>query len=159
DIVSDPSALQRGIEIKNGEPGRTVPADEEVSMDFLQLVRLGLRLADDPVVRGSVTVADALLRVDTPNGPAWHRYNGDGYGEHDDGQPFDGTGRGRAWPLLTGERAHYELAAGRRDAAEALLHTMEKCADEGGLIPEQVWDAPDITELELFFGRPSGSAR
>ncbi len=28
-------------------------------------------------------------------------------------RPFDGTGIGRAWPLLTGERAHYELAAGR----------------------------------------------
>ncbi len=27
------------------------------------------------------------------------------------GAPFDGTGVGRAWPLLTGERAHDELAA------------------------------------------------
>ena len=43
-------------------------------------------------------MADALLKVDTPNGPAWHRYNGDGYGEHDDGRPFDGAGRGRAGP-------------------------------------------------------------
>ena len=62
----------------------------------------------------TVKVIDALLKVETPRGPAWHRYNGDGYGEHDDGSPFDGTGVGRAWPLLTGERAHYELAAGRR---------------------------------------------
>ena len=61
----------------------------------------------------------ALLKVDTPVGPAWRRYNGDGYGEHEDGSPFDGTGIGRAWPLLTGERAHYELAAGRREEAEA----------------------------------------
>ena len=44
--------------------------------------------------------------------PAWYRYNGDGYGEHEDGTPFDGTGIGRPWPLLAGERAHYELAAG-----------------------------------------------
>jgi glucoamylase len=27
------------------------------------------------------------------------------------------------------------------------------------LLPEQVWDAPDIPERELFFGRASGSAR
>ena len=28
----------------------------------------------------------------------------------------------------------------------------------GGLIPEQIWDAADIPERELFNGRPSGSA-
>jgi hypothetical protein len=48
----------------------------------------------------------------TATGPVWHRYNGDGYGEHADGREFDGTGIGRAWPLLTGERGHYELLAG-----------------------------------------------
>lgn len=101
---------------------------------------------------------DALLKTETPLGPGWHRYNGDGYGEHDDGGAFDGTGSGRAWPLLTGERAHYELAAGRRAEAERLLHTMARFANEGGMIPEQVWDAPDIAERELYFGRPSGSA-
>ena len=58
-------------------------------------------------------VIDALLKVETPSGPTWHRYNDDGYGEHENGTPFDGTGIGRGWPLLTGERAHYELAAGR----------------------------------------------
>jgi glucoamylase len=55
---------------------------------------------------------DALLKADTPNRSVWHRYNGDGYGEHDDGRPFDGTSRGRAWPLLAGERGHFELEAG-----------------------------------------------
>ena len=64
-------------------------------------------------IRDSIAVVDALLKADTPNGPVWHRYNGDGYGEHDDGVAFDGSGRGRAWPLLTGERGHYELVAGR----------------------------------------------
>ena len=88
----------------------------------------------------------ALLKVETPFGPAWHRYNDDGYGEHEDGSPFDGTGIGRAWPLLTGERAHYELAAGRRAEALRLLHALEAFANEGGLLPEQVWDAADIPE-------------
>ena len=99
-----------------------------------------------------------LLKVETPYGPAWHRYNDDGYGEHTDGSPFDGSGVGRGWPLLTGERAHYELAAGHRDQAEKMLHTFEAFANEGGMLPEQIWDAPDIPEKELFFGRPAGSA-
>ncbi|MFA5700928.1 MAG: glycoside hydrolase family 15 protein, partial [Desulfuromonas sp.] len=88
----------------------------------------------------------------------WHRYNDDGYGEHEDGAPFDGTGIGRGWPLLTGERAHYELAAGRAETAKRLLTALESFANEGGLISEQVWDAPDIPERGLHFGRPTGSA-
>ena len=91
-------------------------------------------------------------------GRCWRRYNGDGYGEHEDGRPFDGTGIGRPWPLLTGERAHYELAAGNRTGAQALLAALEGFASDGHLLPEQVWDAPDIPERELFRGRPSGSA-
>lgn len=156
DVLADPSSLQRGLEIKNSEPGRTVPADEEVSVDFLQLVRLGLRPADDPMIRDSVIVADALLKTDTPNGPAWHRYNGDGYGEHDDGRPFDGTGRGRAWPLLTGERGHYELAAGRNPMP--YLRAMAAMTGPGGMMPEQVWDAEALPDQRLLPGLPTGSA-
>jgi glucoamylase len=91
-------------------------------------------------------------------GPAWHRYNGDGYGEHEDGSPFDGVGVGRAWPLLTGERAHYELAADRPGEARRLLHALEAFANDGGMLPEQVWDAPDIPDRELILGCPTGSA-
>jgi glucoamylase len=99
------------------------------------------------------------LRVQLPQGPCWYRYNGDGYGEHEDGSPFDGSGIGRPWPLLAGERAHYELAAGRRSEAESLLTVMEQStAGHGRLLPEQVWDADDIPALELFRGKPSGSA-
>jgi glucoamylase len=105
-----------------------------------------------------VKVIDALLKTETSTGPVWHRYNGDGYGEHEDGRAFDGTGIGRGWPLLAGERAHYELAAGRPDVAERLLNVMAVQAGPGGLIPEQVWDAPDMPERELFNGRPAGSA-
>jgi len=96
--------------------------------------------------------------VKLPQGFCWYRYNGDGYGEHADGSPFDGTGMGRPWPLLSGERAHYELAAGRPKQAEELLRVMEESTEGSRLIPEQVWDAPDIPERELFFGKPTGSA-
>jgi glucoamylase len=96
--------------------------------------------------------------VDLPQGASWYRYNGDGYGEHEDGSPFDGTGVGRPWPLLTGERAHYELAAGHRESAESLLTALENFAGVGRLIPEQVWDSADIPELGLFRGNLTGSA-
>jgi glucoamylase len=147
------------VPIKNRPPGESSePARQIVSPDALALVRFGLRAADDPRIVNTVRVVDALLKVETPYGPAWHRYNDDGYGEHEDGSPFDGTGIGRAWPLLTGERAHYELAAGRPDEAKRLLHAMEAFANQGGMISEQIWDSEDIPEQELFCGRPSGSA-
>jgi glucoamylase len=140
------------------DPGARLRAATLVSPDALALVRFGLRAADDPRVVNTVRVLDATLKVDTPNGPAWHRYNGDGYGEHADGSPFDGTGIGRAWPLLAGERAHYELAAGRRGDAEALVDAMERFAGPGNLLPEQVWDTTDVPGRGLYFGKPSGSA-
>jgi glucoamylase len=147
------------VVIKNRPAGSTVaPATSIISADALALVRFGLRAPDDPRIVNTIKVIDALLKVDTPSGPAWHRYNDDGYGEHADGAPFDGTGIGRAWPLLTGERAHYELAAGHRDHAADLMDAMEEFAGVGGLIPEQIWDAPDIPARGLFCGHPSGSA-
>ena len=145
--------------IRNQTPDRsTLPTSDVISPDALALVRFGLRAPDDPHILATVKAIDHCLRADLPQGPVWYRYTGDGYGEHADGTAFDGTGQGRPWPLLTGERAHYELAAGRREAAEALLTTMEKSAGLSGLFPEQVWDQPDLPEHELFYGGPSGSA-
>jgi glucoamylase len=159
EIADAGSPLEGFVPIKNRPPGQTTePAANIVSPDALALVRFGLRAPDDLRIVNTVKVIDALLKVETPFGPAWHRYNDDGYGEHDEGAPFDGTGVGRAWPLLTGERAHYELASGRRGEAESLLRALEAFANDGGMISEQIWDAPDIPERELFCGRPSGSA-
>jgi len=153
------SPLQGFVPIKNRPPDHSMEeATHVISPDSLALVRFGLRAPDDPRIVNTIKVIDALLRVRLPQGPCWYRYNGDGYGEHEDGSPFDGTGIGRAWPLLAGERAHYELAAGRRDSAEALLRVMEYSTEGSRLIPEQVWDAPEIPERELFTGKPSGSA-
>ncbi|HEY5514079.1 MAG TPA: glucan 1,4-alpha-glucosidase [Geomonas sp.] len=147
------------IAVKNVTTGLDEsPACHLVSPDALALVRFGLRAADDPRIRDTIKVVDALLRVEAPQGPIWHRYNGDGYGEREDGEPFDGTGVGRVWPLLTGERAHFELAAGRVQEAKRLQAALESFASAEGLFPEQIWDAPDLPDRELFFGRPSGSA-
>ena len=151
--------LHGQVQVRNHEAGQgSISADALVSTDALALVRFGLRAPDDPRILNTVTVIDKLLKVDLPQGPGWHRYNMDGYGERADGRPFDGVGIGRVWPLLAGERAHYALAAGRRAEAEALLATIEAGTSSGGLIPEQVWDGPPIPERELEPGQPSGSA-
>ncbi len=147
------------VQVRNHEAGvGAISADGLVSTDALALVRFGLRAPDDPHVLNTVKVVDRLLKVDLPQGPGWRRYNLDGYGEKEDGRPFDGVGVGRVWPLLAGERAHYALAAGRKAEAGALLQTIEAQTSPGGLIPEQVWDGPPIASRELAPGEPSGSA-
>ncbi len=159
DLPDAASPHQGYVPIKNRPPGeQSAPLEQIVSPDALALVRFGLRAPDDPRILNTVRVIDALLKTETSTGPVWHRYNLDGYGEHADGEPFDGTGIGRGWPLLAGERAHYELARGQRAEAERLLHVMEAQSNGSGLLPEQVWDAIDMPEKELFNGRPSGSA-
>jgi glucoamylase len=136
--------------------GETVAASALVGMDFSYLVRLGLRNALDPRVQDTLKVVDRILRVETPSGALYHRYNEDGYGEHRDGRAFDGSGIGRAWPLLVGERGHLAMQAG--EDSLRYLHTMWKCASVGGLLPEQVWESAPIAARGLLAGRPSGSA-
>ncbi|MGY5807579.1 glucan 1,4-alpha-glucosidase [Rhizobium sp. LEGMi198b] len=159
-VTDGSSSLRRDfIPIRNRDDASEVwEADLLISPDALALVRFGLRAADDPRILGTIAAIDAELRRDLPAGPYWYRYNDDGYGERTGGAPFAGSGVGRLWPLLTGERAHYELAAGRPDEAKRLLAALEASASEGGLLPEQIWDSKNVPERELFLGRPSGSA-
>ena len=152
----NPRALLDVLPIKNRDVDPALTAEEQISVDCLQLVRFGLRRADDPLMLDSVKLIDQLLKVETPRGPCWRRYNGDGYGEHADGSAFDGVGVGRAWPLLTGERGHYELVAGNDPLP--YLEAMVAMSGSGGMLPEQVWDSAPIPARSLFPGRPSGSA-
>jgi glucoamylase len=144
------------VHLNNVPPGERADfeAREIVDAGFLELVRYGVRGWDDPLIVDSLKVVDRVLKVDTPKGPCWLRYNHDGYGQREDGGPFLGWGKGHAWPLLTGERAHYELAAGR-DVCP-LIKTIEQFASIGGMLPEQIWDQPDLNGLVL--GGPAGSA-
>ncbi len=146
------------IRLPNLPPGvpNELPATEVVDGGFLDLVRFGIRAADDPLVVDSVRVIDRVLKVDTPYGPVWRRYNHDGYGQRDDGGPYQGWGVGRAWPLLTGERGQYELALGNDPGP--YLKTMEGLATSTGLLTEQVWDGPDQPGLHLERGRPTEAA-
>jgi len=144
--------------LSNQPPGARVefPAKEIVDAGFLELVRYGIRRADDSIIEDSIRVVDMVLKVDTPFGPCWRRYNHDGYGQGPNGEPFRHWGTGRAWPLLTGERGHYEIAAGHD--AGPYLRALEGFSQGIGLIPEQVWDTPDAPTRHLCFGGPTGSA-
>ncbi len=160
--VSDPDCDERlagkQVMIRNRPPGAQYefPAAEIVDGGFLELVRYGLRKAGDPLIEDSLRVIDQVLKVDFTTGPCWRRYTHDGYGQRDDGGAFAGWGRGRPWPLLTGERGHYELAAGRDPTP--YLRAMERFANSTQLLPEQIWDQPDIPQALLKYGYQTGSA-
>ncbi len=154
--TTDKSGELTGTVVLRNREGEQILASALVSLDFSYLVRLGLRSAHDRRVRDTIVVVDKLLRVETPSGALYHRYNEDGYGEHPDGRAFDGNGVGRAWPLLAGERGHLALQSGEDPLP--YLNTIWNCASLGGMLPEQVWDAEPIEALELAPGRPSGSA-
>jgi glucoamylase len=144
--------------LANQPPGtaRAYAPKEIADAGFLELVRYGIRRPDDPLIVDSLRVVDAVLKVDTPFGPCWRRYNHDGYGQRDDGGPYVGWGTGRAWPLLTGERGHYELAA--RHDVSVFIRAMERFASPTGMLPEQIWDEADRPEVHMYFGRPTGAA-
>lgn len=146
---------------KDGQPDRATTyaigdggpssIDQRAVVDptFLELVRLGVKRADDPIITNSVKVVDEQLATETPNGTFWHRFNEDGYGETldggpwrllpDDSAPGDRT-YGRAWPLFAGERGEYELLAGDDASARGRLDDIAATANGGLLLPEQVWD-------------------
>jgi glucoamylase len=149
----DPDAGEP-LEINNG--GGTWDEREIVDAGFLELVRLGIRPPGDPLIVESLAVTDKLIKVDTPHGPAWYRYNHDGYGEKTDGHGYNETGVGRLWPIFAGERGEYELAAGRD--AHLYLDTMQKMANAGGMLSEQVWDRAESPRPWLKFGQGTGSA-
>lgn len=142
------------LDIPNG--GGVWDERDVVDAGFLELVRFGIRSADDAAIECSLKIIDSTIRVETPNGPGFHRYNHDGYGETFFGGPWLGEGVGRLWPVVTGERGEYEVARGRD--ATIYLDAMLHFANSGGMIPEQIWDQADPAKSEFIFGDGTGSA-
>jgi glucoamylase len=138
-----------------GDPDRR-PTEGAIAPEFLELVRYGLRRPKDDRILKSLESVDARLKKTLPGGPSWRRYAGDRYGEHDDGSPWTGDGRGRLWPVLTAERVRHFFSMGL-PAAE-LVRTVESFAGPGMMLPEQLWDGPDMPERGLLTGRATGSA-
>ena len=146
------------LTLANQKPGDRYryPANEIVDHGFLESVRFGIRKPGDPLIEDSLKVIDAVLKVDTPAGPCWKRYNHDGYGQRADGTSYKKWGVGHPWPLLTLERATYELAAGRN--IDVYIRAAEGFATGVGLFPEQIWGLPDIPHEHMFFGKATGAA-
>mgnify|MGYP001035879181 CR=1 FL=1 len=131
----DPNAATP-ITIANG--GGTYDQRAIIDQSFLELVRLGLRRADDADVLATLALTDAELAVDTPKGRAYYRYQHDGYGEPAPGAAPDGPGQ--PWPLLLGERSVYEMIrSGDQAFGRDSLTALEAFANQGGMLPEQVF--------------------
>ena len=142
----------------NGQVG--LPEDRIIDGGFLELVRYGVRPADAPSILATLPEYDdqeredrLRVRYDLNGFPAFRRYGNDGYGENAETGGNYGVGgmtpgqRGRVWPFFTGERGHYELARALRSGETDLtairdtyVAGMESFANEGLLLPEQVWD-------------------
>ncbi len=136
-----------GTKIQISDGGPLIDQRKVVDPSFLDLVRLGVKPAHNPVITNSIDVVDRKLSYQTPNGRFWHRASFDGYGERRDGtqwEPVDPGSRdtlGRGWPLLGGERGEYSLVAGDAVTAQLMLDTMGRAADDHShLMSEQVWD-------------------
>ena len=168
--------------------GNNTPFDQRQVIDagFLELVRLGVLPASDPDVQNSLRVVDATIERTTPSGVGFYRYgtnaseSEDGYGDcfqpsgstcSPPGAPWPttNTGTGHLWPVLSGERGEYEIAAGVSDFAGELLTSMRNMTSGQGLEPEQAWEDPDlppspfgadptIASIGFTDGKPAGSA-
>jgi glucoamylase len=161
---------------KDGDPNAPTPYSigdsgpaaidqrDVVDPSFLELVRLGIKSPTDPNILNTIGVVDRQLSTVTPNGRFWHRYTDDGYGEQRNGDPWEinqppgsQTTIGRTWPIFAGERGEYELAAGHSAAPE--LASIAAVANDGGMLPEQVWDQnPPSGQPGFAPGTPTFSA-
>jgi glucoamylase len=160
-----PALLRVLLLVNEGDGPSNIDQRAVVDPSFLELVRLGIRPAYNPIILNSLRVVNAQLAVVTPNGVFWHRYTDDGYGETSTGAPWLVTNpdtfetHGRVWPIFAGERGEYDLAAYNLFGAEGHLVAMGRTANEGDLLPEQVWDnQPPSGQPGFAPGTPTFSA-
>jgi glucoamylase len=157
----DPNSVQMQVW------GNSYFVKDIVDAGFLEIVRYGIRSANDPIIVNTLKVIDATIKNDLPGGSCYYRYNHDHYGQGAQGQDwFDGApfGVGHPWPLLAGERGHYELALANENnskttIAQSVVKSMEAFAGPTGLLPEQVWELPTLPNTPWVLGGPTGSAR
>jgi glucoamylase len=148
-----------GAKMEINSSSRMVDERAIVDAGFLELVRLGVKRPDDHLIVESLALIDQLIKVETPQGSGWYRYNHDAYGETPEGNNYDGrTGWGRLWTLLNGERGEYDVARGDLPRARQRLDSMMAFANDGMMLPEQVWDRRVSPRPELRFGEGTGSA-
>jgi glucoamylase len=158
--TGDPNAAI-SYSLSNGGP--TVAQDTVIDGGFQELVRLGELSPGDPAFTNSLSVLDDTISVDTPSGTGYYRYgtdaadgSADGYGDCStvdsqtscttDGEPWPttDTGTGHLWPVLSGERGESAIAEDDPSEASSMLSFMIDSASGEGLVPEQVWEDPDL---------------
>ena len=142
--TGDPNAA---ITYNVGNGGPTLDQRAVIDAGFLEYARLGLMKANDPDIVRSLKVVDATIKASTVNGDGFFRYNGDGYGDGaTDGHPWapSNKGSGHPWPVLAGERGQWELGQGDTTNALKRAKAMARMGYGVGLIPEQVWELPDL---------------
>lgn len=142
--TGDPNAA---IAYNVGNGGPTLDQRTVIDQGFLEMVRLGLVSPADSAIAESLPVVDATIQATTATGAGLHRYNSDGYGDRaSDGRPWapSGQGTGHLWPVLAGERGEYDVANSDATSALSLLAAMRGGASGVGLIPEQVWELPNL---------------
>ncbi|WP_437603885.1 glycoside hydrolase family 15 protein [Sorangium sp. So ce590] len=148
--VSGPDAA---ISFTIGNGGGTHDQRYIVDGGFLELVRMGVKRADDPSILATLPEYDLILKRNIAGkGDAWFRYNYDGYGEKNDGSNFDGTGgRGRLWPIFTAERGMFKIAGtGVGSDGNPFLTAVKAFSTPQGFIPEQVWsETTDVTGWQV----------
>jgi len=128
-----------------------------VDPSFLELVRLGVKAPGATEITNSLSAVDSQIEVAAPEGPVWHRYRFDGYGETASGGDYTGSGVGNPWPVLSGERGEYDVADGNLSGAQSMLQTMAGAANSGHQISEQVWGGSTGTG-GFTFGQPDNSS-
>ena len=139
-----------------------VPSSGVLGLEFAYLARLGLRSPTSKAMTDTAQLADIMLARNVGTGVGYYRYNYDGYGEDYQGANWTGTGTGRLWPLLAGERGHLAVLAGQDGLSQ--LTAMLNMRTPSGLLPEQVWDQPPLTprsgipSLPLYTGQRTLSA-
>jgi len=126
---------------------------------FLELVRMGVKRPNDPTIAKSLIAYDAVIKetIGSSNAfPAWFRYNFDGYGETNTGDPYNNfSGRGRLWPIFDAERGNYQIAAtGTGSAGAPYLAALKAFSTPQGFISEQIWNPS--TTLPGDTDNPSG---
>jgi glucoamylase len=145
-----------------GNGGPTLDQRSVLDGGFQELVRLGELPATDSDIQASLAILDKNISVSTPSGTGYYRYgnsaadgSADGYGDcfqpsqdscTTTGAPWPptGNGTGHLWPVLSGERAESDLAAGNTSGAKSLLQAITRFSSGVGLVPEQAWEDPDL---------------
>ena len=175
--TGDPNAA---ISYNVGNGGPTLDQRAVIDAGFLELVRLGELSATDPDVPNSLTVVDKTIEKQTASGPAGCATTATATAtatslpDHTcplEGRPWapSNMGTGHPWPVLSAERGAQDLATGQASSAGQLLAAMIAMSGGVGLVPEQVWDAPNLpaspfgtdptlASIGFVNGKPDGSA-